>query len=209
MQRLRQAEPSWLRSGQTTTLFSSETEKEPVSEARGGMADSIYARAGPSAVGERTSMAARELFAASGELCRGEVRRGAWGESSEGGSLCCAVCVGSRAGEGGGHKASFGSLRRIMRGFKGVKWGEKQASKQQPAQLESAARVCPLLGRAAGTSRGAQCNSNRWRTCSSALLSLHCTALVVLDAPTVAVLPLPLLLLRRVSVCACVQAHCS
>lgn len=41
MQRLRQAELSWLRSGQTTTLFSSETEKEPVSEARGGMA-SIY-----------------------------------------------------------------------------------------------------------------------------------------------------------------------
>jgi len=41
VQRLRQAELSWLRSGQTTTLFSSETEKEPVSEARGGMA-SIY-----------------------------------------------------------------------------------------------------------------------------------------------------------------------
>lgn len=41
MQRLRQAELSWLRSGQTTTLFSSETEKDPVSEARGGMA-SIY-----------------------------------------------------------------------------------------------------------------------------------------------------------------------
>ena len=41
MQRFRQAELSWLRSGQTTTLFSSETEKDPVSEARGGMA-SIY-----------------------------------------------------------------------------------------------------------------------------------------------------------------------
>ena len=41
VQRLRQAELSWLRSGQTTTLFSSETEKDPVSEARGGMA-SIY-----------------------------------------------------------------------------------------------------------------------------------------------------------------------
>lgn len=41
MQRFLHAEPSWLRSGQTTTLFSSETEKDPVSEARGGMA-SIY-----------------------------------------------------------------------------------------------------------------------------------------------------------------------
>ena len=38
VQRLRQAEPSWLRSGQTTTLFSSLTEKEPVKGARGGMA---------------------------------------------------------------------------------------------------------------------------------------------------------------------------
>jgi hypothetical protein len=38
VQRFRQAELSWLRSGQTTTLFSSETEKEPVSAARGGMA---------------------------------------------------------------------------------------------------------------------------------------------------------------------------
>lgn len=38
MQRLRQAEPSWLRRGHTTTLFSSFTEKEPVSGARGGMA---------------------------------------------------------------------------------------------------------------------------------------------------------------------------
>lgn len=43
VQRLRQAELSWLRSGHTTTLFSSETEKDPVSEARGGMA-SIYPR---------------------------------------------------------------------------------------------------------------------------------------------------------------------
>ena len=41
VQRFLHAEPSWLRSGQTTTLFSSETEKDPVSEARGGMA-SIY-----------------------------------------------------------------------------------------------------------------------------------------------------------------------
>lgn len=40
MQRFRQAEPSWLRSGQTTTLFSSLTEKELVSGAarEGGMA---------------------------------------------------------------------------------------------------------------------------------------------------------------------------
>jgi len=44
VQRLRQAEPSWLRSGQTTTLFSSETENEPVSEERGGIvaSPSIY-----------------------------------------------------------------------------------------------------------------------------------------------------------------------
>jgi len=35
-----------LRSGQTTTLFSSETEKDPVSEARGGIASSIYPRTG-------------------------------------------------------------------------------------------------------------------------------------------------------------------
>lgn len=47
MQRLRQADPSWLRSGQTTTLFSSDTEKEPVSEARGGIPSGIYPRAGP------------------------------------------------------------------------------------------------------------------------------------------------------------------
>lgn len=47
MQRLRQAEPSWLRSGQTTTLFSSDTEKDPVREARGGMAASIQARGEP------------------------------------------------------------------------------------------------------------------------------------------------------------------
>lgn len=40
VQRFRQAEPSWLRSGQTTTLFSSLTEKELVSGAarEGGMA---------------------------------------------------------------------------------------------------------------------------------------------------------------------------
>lgn len=38
MQRFRQAEPSWLRRGQTTTLFSSLTEKEPVKGARGGIA---------------------------------------------------------------------------------------------------------------------------------------------------------------------------
>jgi hypothetical protein len=42
VQRLRQGEPSWLRSGQTTTLFSSDSEKEPVREARGGMASCIY-----------------------------------------------------------------------------------------------------------------------------------------------------------------------
>jgi hypothetical protein len=38
VQRLRQAEPSWFRSGQTTTLFSSFTENEPVNGARGGIA---------------------------------------------------------------------------------------------------------------------------------------------------------------------------
>lgn len=38
VQRFLQAEPSWLRRGQTTTLFSSLTEKEPVKGARGGIA---------------------------------------------------------------------------------------------------------------------------------------------------------------------------
>jgi hypothetical protein len=38
VQRFRQADPSWLRRGQTTTLFSSLTENEPVSGARGGIA---------------------------------------------------------------------------------------------------------------------------------------------------------------------------
>lgn len=49
MQRLRQAELSWLRSGQTTTLFSSLTEKELVSGAarEGGMAASINGRSFP------------------------------------------------------------------------------------------------------------------------------------------------------------------
>jgi hypothetical protein len=41
VQRLRQAEPSWFRSGQTTTLFSSDKEKDPVSEARGGIPSCI------------------------------------------------------------------------------------------------------------------------------------------------------------------------
>jgi hypothetical protein len=44
VQRFRQAEPSWLRSGQTTTLFSSDTEKDPVSEARGGITTCMYPR---------------------------------------------------------------------------------------------------------------------------------------------------------------------
>jgi hypothetical protein len=49
VQRLRQAELSWLRSGQTTTLFSSLTEKELVSGAArdGGMAASINGRSFP------------------------------------------------------------------------------------------------------------------------------------------------------------------
>lgn len=42
MQRFRQAEPSWLRRGQTTTWFSSETEKLPVNGAREGGIASIY-----------------------------------------------------------------------------------------------------------------------------------------------------------------------
>lgn len=46
MQRFLQAEPSWFRSGQTTTLFSSDTEKDPVSEARGGIPSCIYPGAG-------------------------------------------------------------------------------------------------------------------------------------------------------------------
>jgi hypothetical protein len=55
VQRLRQADPSWLRSGQTTTLFSSDTEKDPVREARGGMASCIYPRTGRA--GGRTAAA--------------------------------------------------------------------------------------------------------------------------------------------------------
>jgi hypothetical protein len=51
VQRLRHAEPSWLRSGQTTTLFSSDTEKDPVSEARGGIPSCIYPSQGPDDVG--------------------------------------------------------------------------------------------------------------------------------------------------------------
>jgi hypothetical protein len=49
VQRLRQAELSWLRSGQTTTLLSSLTEKELVSGAArdGGMAASINGRSFP------------------------------------------------------------------------------------------------------------------------------------------------------------------
>lgn len=37
MQRLRQLEPSWLRSGQTTSLFASVIEKDDVSDDRGGI----------------------------------------------------------------------------------------------------------------------------------------------------------------------------
>lgn len=37
MQRLRQLEPSWLRSGQTTSLFASVMEKDDVSDDRGGI----------------------------------------------------------------------------------------------------------------------------------------------------------------------------
>jgi hypothetical protein len=44
VQRFLHAELSWLRSGQITTLFSSFTENEPVSGARGGMADSMSQR---------------------------------------------------------------------------------------------------------------------------------------------------------------------
>lgn len=42
VQRFLQAEPSWFRSGQTTTLFSSDTEKDPVRDARGGIPSCIY-----------------------------------------------------------------------------------------------------------------------------------------------------------------------
>ena len=70
MQRFRQAELSWLRSGQTTTLFSSETEKEPVSAARGGMASIEEGGEGGrrgAREGSRTSMAAAQR-------CSGEER---------------------------------------------------------------------------------------------------------------------------------------
>lgn len=39
MQRLRQLEPSWLRSGQTTSLFASVMEKEDVRDDLGGILD--------------------------------------------------------------------------------------------------------------------------------------------------------------------------
>jgi hypothetical protein len=39
MQRLRQLEPSWLRSGQTTSLFASVIEKDDVRDDLGGIVD--------------------------------------------------------------------------------------------------------------------------------------------------------------------------
>lgn len=80
VQRLRQAEPSWLRSGQTTTLFSSETEKDPVSEARGGIASCIYPRARPSECGRVAAGAGagrRRVGVNGGRAAVGEARRAA------------------------------------------------------------------------------------------------------------------------------------
>jgi hypothetical protein len=91
VQRLRQADPSWLRRGQTTTLFSSLTEKEPVKGARGGMASIgqsiLGAERGASAastVSDWPSMAAAKLGNALEKLC-GSSRNGIntfWGSRS-------------------------------------------------------------------------------------------------------------------------------
>jgi hypothetical protein len=115
VQRLRQADPSWLRSGQTTTLFSSDTEKDPVSEARGGIAASIYPRAEPSAVG-----------AAAGRLSAVNGGQGAGGSFRELGRRRPELWAGAAqatvrtAGEGGlAGQSSYRSLRRAMRGFRG------------------------------------------------------------------------------------------
>jgi hypothetical protein len=101
VQRLRQAELSWLRSGQTTTLFSSETEKDPVSEARGGMA-SIY----PPCLCERAGRAQVQVEAAGGVwgvngTCRALQR---WGEAvselengSQKASCCSCSCAAHQA----------------------------------------------------------------------------------------------------------------
>lgn len=51
MQRLRQLEPSWLRSGQTTSLVLSETEKELV-RLRGGGMTAHAGRGGRAGIGE-------------------------------------------------------------------------------------------------------------------------------------------------------------
>lgn len=55
VQRFRQAEPSWFRRGQTTTLFSSLTENEPVKGARGGIASIGQSILAGSSVGKKQS----------------------------------------------------------------------------------------------------------------------------------------------------------
>jgi hypothetical protein len=47
MQRLRQLEPSWLRSGQTTSLFASVMEKEDVRDDLGGILDDCLNSSNP------------------------------------------------------------------------------------------------------------------------------------------------------------------
>lgn len=130
MQRLRQAEPSWLRSGQTTTLFSSETENEPVRGARGGMAASIYLcpRAEPSAVGGQR----REAVNGGSGACSSFRKLGGSGLSCER-PLRAAVVAASEGGLAGQSKLwPESSLRRVMRGFKEAQGGEQHLVPPSP-----------------------------------------------------------------------------
>lgn len=52
MQRLRQLEPSWLRSGQTTSLFASVIEKDDVRDDLGGILEVSIIETPPSDVGK-------------------------------------------------------------------------------------------------------------------------------------------------------------
>ena len=148
VQRLRQAEPSWLRSGQTTTLFSSDTEKDPVSEARGGIPSCIYPRRGRCEVGRAAESSS------SGRGARGKLQWRAWSsaaaswelEKLEAGSLIAMLWVKDWAG---GRKASSDSCRALGLLFAGnprsfvrrgnllpKRSGGQGSSSSTPAQLE-------------------------------------------------------------------------
>lgn len=114
VQRLRQAEPSWLRSGQTTALFSSDTEKDPVSEALGGIPTAACTLAGRarweegcdagrgalmrvgSSTGSLRSLGSSESLTAS---VRGEERTQSklcWGAGAGAGLRCLRIIMGER-----------------------------------------------------------------------------------------------------------------